>query len=211
MVHMLNIRRHPAAIAARQARRAVVSNHVKKTQLKRPRWRAGALQVQTVNSDYAVGAPPTPKLPVAKESPVVRQRSPSPSPVRQPLLPMPGTSTPPWPTVPPGHWFDGDEGREWIVQPWGSRLELKVQRRDGVVTDQHWVVRFPRKHCYTQWNIPTWSIWYNCGTHGFEHALRLALRHKPMRINSKQTMDTENVKTLSRRYLPEAEWCLVGL
>ena len=211
MVHMLNIRRHPAAIAARQARRAVVSNHVKKTQLKRPRWRAGALQVQTVNSDYAVGAPPTPKLPVAKESPVVRQRSPSPSPVGQPILTMSGTSTPPWPTVPPGHWFDGDEGREWIVQPWGSRLELKVQRRDGVVTDQHWVVRFPRKHCYTQWNIPTWSIWYNCGTHGFENALRLALRHKPMRIDSKGTMDTENVKSLSRRYLPKAEWCLVGL
>ena len=31
---MLNIRRHPAAIAARQARRAVVSNHVKKRHLK---------------------------------------------------------------------------------------------------------------------------------------------------------------------------------
>ena len=28
------------------------------------------------------------------------------------------------------HWFNGD----WIVQPWDTKLVLKVQRRLGVVT-----------------------------------------------------------------------------
>ena len=68
---LIKIRWYPSTIAAHRQSRglAVVNTHTKKTQQQRPRWRAGTLQIQTVSSDYGVGAPPTPQLPVRTESP----------------------------------------------------------------------------------------------------------------------------------------------
>ena len=91
------------------------------------------------------------------------------------------------------HWFNGD----WIVQTWNTKLVLKVKRGLGAVTQMDWVVNFPKKHCYTDWRLPTWSIFYNCCKYGFDNVLRLALRHKPMKIDSGWMLDTDDVKTVS--------------
>ena len=105
------------------------------------------------------------------------------------------------------HWFNGD----WIVQTWNTKLVLKVKRGLGAVTQMDWVVNFPKKHCYTDWRLPTWSIFYNCCKYGFNNVLRLALRHKPMKIDSGGMLDTDDMKTVSKRYIPEDEWSRVGL
>ena len=75
-----------------------------------------------------------------------------------------------------------------------------------------WVVNFPKKNCYTDWRLLTWSIFYNCCKYGFDNTLRLAIPHKPMKIDRVGgVLDTDDVKTVSKRYIPEEEWSRVGL
>ena len=215
----INIRRHPNAIAARRQSRglAVVNTHTKKTQQQRPRWRAGTLQIQTVSSDYGVGAPPTPQLPVRTESPpVMRHRSPSQRPMGRQMcqvggqmVPMPGTATPPIPDDPPGNWFNHYGENLWIVQVFDCKVVLKEQTRDGKVTQVDWVVRIPKNHGHRKLKVK--SIWYSCSKHGWENALGWALRHKPRKVDGKGKLDTENVASLTRRYVPQDDWWKVGL
>ena len=68
-----------------------------------------------------------------------------------------------------------------------------------------WVVNFAKKHCYTDWRLPTCSIFYNWCTYDWDNALRLAILHEPMKINSEGVLDTDDVKTVSKRYIPEEE------
>ena len=51
----------------------------------------------------------------------------------------------------------------------------------GPVTQHDWVARFP----YGYNRLPKRSIWYCCNNIRFEDALRLALRHRPVKIRSK--------------------------
>ena len=217
----INIRRHPNAIAARRQSRglAVVKTHIKKTQQQTPRWRAGTLQIQTVSSDYVVGAPPIPQLPVRTASPpVMWHRSPSPPPrgrggltcqVGGQMVPMAGHATPPIPDRPPANWFDHYGEDLFIVQVFGCKVMFKEQRRDGKVTQEDWVVRIPRNHGHRLLRVA--SIYYSCSKYGWETALGWALRHKPRKVDGKGKLDTENVASLTRRYVPQDDWWKVGL
>ena len=155
---VITIRRHHAA------HHVVVSNHVKEAQQQRRRWRAGTLKTQAVNNDYAVGATPTPdsdgdqswlemengqlhwamrtsdaslkiysRCPEARFTLLIRclevphsfrkfWTSPNTQDCRDVFITVPNDA--------PCHWFNGD----WIVQPWDTKLVLKVQRRLGAVT-----------------------------------------------------------------------------
>ena len=66
------------------------------------------------------------------------------------------------------------------IRNWCSKLKRGL----GAVTQMDLVVNFPKKHCYTDWRLPTWSIFYNCCKYGFNNVLRLALHHKPMKTDS---------------------------
>ena len=55
------------------------------------------------------------------------------------------------------------------------------------------------------------SIWYSCSKYGWENALGWALRHKPRKVDGKGKLDTENVASLTRRYVPQDDWWKVGL
>ena len=74
-----------------------------------------------------------------------------------------------------------------------------------------WVVNFAKKHCYTDWRLPICSIVYNCCKYGWDNALRLAIRHKPMKVDSEGVLDTDDVKTFSKRYVTKEESSRVRL
>ena len=196
------------------------------------------LLLKMMSSDYVVGAPPTPQLPVRTASPpLMCRRSPSPDPYGLPRLPcgsvnqwahvpdgavrqwgrvggrlVPGSGygTPPIPQMPDGHHFDFYGEKRWFVQVHNCRVEYKAQTREGKgVTQEDWIVRFPRKHGHKLLGCK--SIYYSINRYGFEKALGWALRHKPARVDSKGKCTTDDVTKLTVKYLPEEEWPKVGL
>ena len=103
-----------------------------------------------------------------------------------------------------------DGKNEYFVQVWNCWIVYKEQTRNGEgVTQRDWIVRFPKDHGHKL--LKTQSIYYSVDSYGFHTALGWALRHKPARVKSKGLLETENVKTLSMRYIPEDEWHKVGL